>query len=116
MRLHSGQECSRVIKMRRLSLRPLIKKRGIDDDLAIGSEFELGSIHGSRGGPFEVDPFAVIAAAVAWTFEFVFGGLPVRSAAQMCAASVDHKQTVRCAINPNAIFLLKFGVDPKRKL
>src|ERR1700691_4088444 len=62
--LHSRQECSWIIEMRRLSFWPLIEPRCVDNDLPIGSQFDLGAVHRSRGRPFEINSFAVIAAAV----------------------------------------------------
>src|SRR5919109_896337 len=68
------------------------------------------AIHRTRRWPFEVHSLAVIPAAVARTLKLVFARLPVRRAAEMCASRVNNEQTIRRAINPNAIFLLPFGV------
>ena len=102
--------------MRGLSLGPLIEPRSVDDDLAVGRQFYVCAVHGSRGRPFEVDAFAVVAAAVARAFELIFAGLPIGRASQMRAACVDHEYAVRRAIHPDAIFLLELGVDAKREL
>ena len=96
--------------MTRLSFRPLIEPRRIDNDLSIGREFNFGSVHGTRRRSFEVDALAVVTAAVARTLEFVFTGLPIRRAAEMRAAGVDYKNPVGSAIDPDAIFLLELGV------
>ena len=48
---------------------------------------------------------------MARTFELVFTRLPVGSAAQMRAASVDHKESVRSLSYPNAILLLPLCID-----
>ena len=98
-----------------LSLGPLVEPGSIDDDLTIGSELDLGSIHGPRCGTFKVDPFAVIAAAVTRTLELVLTGLPVGRTAKVSAARVDYEQPVRSAIDPDAVLLLKFGVDAQRE-
>src|SRR5258707_9296449 len=63
--LHSRQECSRIVKFAGLSLGPRIQLRGIHQDLSVGREFDVGTVHGTRCGPFEVDAFAVISTAVA---------------------------------------------------
>src|SRR5690242_17475249 len=97
-----------------LPLGPLIEPRSVDDDLPIGSELHVRPVHRARRRAFEVDPFAVIAAAVARTLELVFAGLPVRSAAQMCAARVDNKDAVWSAVHPDAVFLLKLGIYAQR--
>src|SRR5580692_491251 len=102
--------------MRRLPFRPLIEPGGIDNDLPIGSQFDLGAVHRTRSRAFEVDAFAVIAAAVAWTLEFVLARFPVRSAAEVGTARVDHEHSVGSAIDPDAVFLLKFCVDAQREL
>src|SRR6266446_5059699 len=73
-------------------------------------------IHRPGRRPFEVDPFAVIPAAVTRTLELVFAGLPVWRAAQVSAARVDYEYAIRRAIYPDAKFLLEFGIDAKRKL
>src|SRR5207237_9769652 len=38
-------------------------------------------------------------------------GLPIRYAAQVSAAGVDHKRAVRRAVHPYAVLLLPFGID-----
>src|SRR5579862_4753717 len=75
----------------------------------------MGSIHGTRRWAFEVDTFAVVAAPVARAFKFVFAGFPVRRAAKVGAACVDHEQTIGRAVNPDTEFLLKLGVDAECK-
>src|SRR5258705_11732860 len=74
----------------------------------------MSAIHRARRGAFEVDAFAVIAAAVTRALEFVFAGFPVRRAAEMGAAGVDDENTIGSAVNPDAIFLLPLGVDADR--
>src|SRR5580693_8672832 len=102
--------------MRRLTLRPLIEPRGIDNDLAIGGKFNFRAVHGTRGWAFEVDALAVVTAAVAGTLELVLARLPVWRAAEVGAACVDHEHAVGSAIDPDAILLLKLGVDAEREL
>ena len=70
----------------------------------------VGTVHRARRGAFEVHAFAVIAAAVARTLELVFAGFPVRRAAKMRAAGINHKEPVGSAVHPDAVFLLKLGV------
>src|SRR5260370_24262254 len=105
------QICSRIIEFARLSLGPLIKPGGIHDDLAIGSQFYMRAIHGPRRRPFEVDTFAVVAAAVARALELVFAGFPIGRTAQMCAASVNDEHTALRAVHPEEVLLLPFGID-----
>jgi hypothetical protein len=64
-----------------LSFGPLIKTRNINDDLAVGSQFYVGSVHRSGSRSFKVDAFVVVATTVAGTLEFVLAGLPIRRAA-----------------------------------
>ena len=71
--------------------------------LPVGSSCTMCAIHGPRRGPFEIDAFAVVAAAVARALELVFGGLPLRRAAQMGAARENHEDAVRLAHHPDAI-------------
>ena len=76
----------------------------------------MRAIHRTRRWSFEVDSFAVVAAAVARTLEFVFAGLPVGRAAEMRAPCINHEQTVRRTVHPDAIFLLEFGVDSESEI
>src|SRR5258708_18988730 len=76
----------------------------------------MSSVHGARGGAFEVDPLAVIAAAMTRTLELVFAGLPVGRATEMRATRIDHEYPIGRAIDPDAILLLKLGIDSEREL
>src|SRR5579862_3024862 len=113
--LNARQERSGIIKVRGLSLGPLIQARSVYDDLSIRSQFDLRAIHGAWCRPFKVNSFAVVAAAMARAFEFVFARLPIGSAAQMCAARVNDKEPIGSAVDPYTIFLLEFCVDAKRE-
>src|ERR1700726_4600328 len=93
-----------------LPLRPLIEPRNVDNDLAVGSQFQVRAVHGPRRGTFEVDTFAVVSAPVAGTFEFVLAGFPVRRAAEMRPRPEDNEHPVRCAGDPDAVFLLPLGI------
>src|SRR5258708_28037041 len=97
-----------------LSLGPLVEPRGVYDDLAVGRQFYVGAIHRARCGAFEIDAFAVVAAAVTRALEFVFAGFPVRRAAEVRAARVDDENAVGRAVDPDAVFLLPLGVDAER--
>jgi len=94
-----------------LPLGPLIKTGNIDNDLTVGGQFYVGSVHWSRSGSFKIDTFVVVPTTVARTFEFVLAGLPIGRAAQMSATRVDDKQPVRRAVHPDAVFLLKLSID-----
>ena len=80
-----------------------IQPAGVHDDLAGGVHFDVRAVHRPRRGPFEVDAFGVVPAAVARALEFVFAGLPFRSAAQVGAARKDHEDAVGFAHHPDAI-------------
>src|SRR5215472_17194135 len=100
--------------MARLSLGPGIQARSIHNDLSVGRHLNVSPIHRARRRTFEVDPFAVVAAAVAGTLEFVFAGLPIRGAAEVCTAGINNKEAIGSAVHPDAVFLLKLGVKAKR--
>src|SRR5712692_1032633 len=97
--------------MARLSLGPLKKTRSVDNDLAVRRQLDVRAVHRTRRGALEVDAFAVVAAAVARTLEFVFAGFPIGRAAKMRAARVDDENAVGCAIDPDSNFFLNLGVD-----
>src|SRR5581483_883647 len=105
--LNAGQKCAWVIKVRGLSFRPLIQAAHIHQDLTIGRDIHVRSVHRPRRRPFEVDSFTVVTTAVTRTLEFVLRRLPVGRAAQVGAARINHEQPVWCAIHPDAIFLLE---------
>src|SRR5215216_5790550 len=100
-----------IIKLVLVTLRPPVELSGIHDDLPFGVLLDIGAIHRSRGRPLEIDPFAVVAAAVTRTFELVLRRLPVRRTPEMRAARVDNEQAVGCFVYPNAILLLPFIAD-----
>src|SRR5580693_2076026 len=93
-----------------LPLRPLIEARNVDNDLAVGSQFQMCAVHGTRRGTFEVDAFAVVSAPVAGTFEFVLAGFPVGRAAEMRTTRENNEHAVRCTADPDAVLLLPLGV------
>src|SRR5579859_4114500 len=97
-----------------LALGPLKQARGVDNDLAVGGQFDVRAVHRPRCGAFEVHAFTVVAAAVARTLEFIFAGFPVRGAAEMGAARVDDEDAIGRAIDPDAIFLLPLGIHAER--
>src|SRR5581483_5385746 len=112
-----SQPCSRgaiaFIELAGLSLRPLIQLGNIHQNLAIRRQFYMSSVHGTWRRAFEVHPFAVVTAAVAWTLELVFRRLPIWRATQVCTPGVDHEEAIRSAIHPNAVFLLELGIYAK---
>src|ERR1700730_2893320 len=63
----------------------------------------MRAIHGPRSGTLEIDSFRIVAAAMARALEFVFAGLPFRSASQVGAAREDHEDAVRFANHPDTI-------------
>jgi len=74
----------------------------------------MSAIHRARRGTFEVNALAVVAAAMARTFELVLASFPVRCAAEMRATSVNDKQAIRSLGYPDAILLLPFSIHPER--
>src|SRR5205807_4376174 len=101
---------SRIAEVAGLSLGPLIEPGGVHNNLAVWRQLHVRAIHGARRGPFKVDPFAVVAAAVAGALELVFAGFPVGRAAEVRAARVDDKDAIGCAVHPDTIFLLPLGI------
>src|SRR2546421_318341 len=106
--------CTRIIELIFIAFRPPVKCGYVHHDLSFGIEFHMSAVHRPWCGTFEINPLAVIATAVAGTFEFVFARFPIRRATQVGAASVDHKYSVGSLVHPNAILLLPLGVDPQR--
>ena len=53
---------------------------GVDDNLAVRGQFELGTVHRSRRRIFQANSLVVVAAAVARELEFVLRWLPISSA------------------------------------
>src|SRR5271169_3856866 len=80
-----------------------VEPAGIDGNFSRGVEQHVGAVHGTRRGPFEIDAFTVVAAAVAGALEFVFGGLPFRRTAEVRAAGEDHEEAIGFAHDPDAI-------------
>src|SRR5271155_4808706 len=80
-----------------------VEPAGIYGNFSRGVEQHVGAVHGTRRGAFEIDAFAVVAAAVAGAFEFVFSGLPFRSAAKVRTASEDDEEAIGLADDPDAI-------------
>src|ERR1700733_9533820 len=75
------QERSVVVELAWLAFGPLIQLCNIHQDLTVGCDFDLSSIHGARRWSLEINSFAVVSAAVARTLEFVLAWLPVGRAA-----------------------------------
>src|SRR5438445_9157814 len=74
------------------------------------------AVHRTRRRAFEVNSFAVVAAAVAGAFEFVFAGFPIRRASQVRADGRDHEDAFRIADHPDAMRVLEFRVDAKAEV
>ena len=85
---------------------PIIEDTGINDYLSLSIQFEFGPIHGPWSGPFEIDPFAVIAAPMTGALEFVFARFPVGSTAQVSATRIDNEQTLGIAHYPYPVVFL----------
>lgn len=71
----------------------------------------MATVHRTRRRPFKVNTLDIVAAPVAWAFEFVFAWLPVRRATEMSAARKDDKQAVGSSVNPDAMRHLVFFVN-----
>src|SRR5712692_7471311 len=96
--------------MARLSLRPLIEPGSIHNDLIVRGIFHVCAVHRPRRGPFEVDALAVVSAPMAGALELVLARLPIRRAAQMSTASIDDKDTIGGAVDPDAVLLLPLRI------
>src|SRR5260370_30376405 len=79
-RLSRRQKRPRIVEMACLPLGPLIKTRNINDDLTVGSQFYVGSVHWSGSRSFKIDAFVVVPTTVAGTPEFVLAVLPINPA------------------------------------
>src|SRR5262249_32631846 len=108
--LHVQKRAS-IVELAGLAFGPGKQLGDINDDLAVGRQFDFSPVHGTRRWAFEVNSFAVVAAAVAGTFEFVLAGLPVGGAAQVRAAGINHEQTIGSAVDPDAVLLLPLSVN-----
>src|SRR5579859_595970 len=93
-----------------LALWPFEKLGNIHNNLSVGRQLQSCAVHRTRRRPFEVDSLAVVTAAMAGTLEFVLAGFPIGSAAEVRATGVNHKQAVRSAVHPDAVFLLTLGI------
>src|SRR5262245_63621424 len=76
----------------------------------------MGTIHRPRRRTLEVDAFRIVAAAVAWTLELVFAGLPIRRATQVRANGRDHEDAFRIANDPDTVRVLKFSIDAEAEV
>src|SRR5207247_7752736 len=92
------------------ALRPRVELARIDLNLAFGIEFNFRPIHWTRRRPFEVDPFDIVAATMAGTFELVLARIPIGGASQVSATRVDYKQPLCIAHYPDAVLVLKLRV------
>src|ERR1051326_9165130 len=110
------QDCAGVVKLRTLPFRPLEFAAQIDDDLALRVEFHVCPIHGPRRRPLEVHSFGIVATAVARALELVLAGLPVRSAAQVCADRRDDENALGVAHYPDAVLILKLGIHTEAEV
>src|SRR5882724_12900940 len=73
--------CARVVELVLLALWPFIEFAHIHHNLTFRIQFDVRAIHRPRRGPFEVDRFTVVTAAMTRTLEFVLAWFPVRRAA-----------------------------------
>src|SRR5687767_15112931 len=84
----------------------------VDDDLSVrGVDEDLGAFERARRRTFEVDPGAVVAAAVTRAFELVLRREPVGLAAEVCAGSDQGVEHLLVADHPDAVLLLPALVD-----
>ena len=105
-----------VVEVTLLTLRPLIKSRGVDDDLPGRIGLNMCAVHRPRRRSLEVYPFAGVAAPVARALELVLAGLPIGRASQVSAPGVDDEQPFGVANNPDAVLLLEFRVDAEAEI
>ena len=99
-----------------LPLRPLVQARGVDDDLSGRIKLNVRSVHRTRRRSLEVYSFAGVAASVTRAFELVFGRFPIWCASQVSASGIDHEEPLGVSNDPDAILLLKLGIDSKAEI
>ncbi|MCM3869828.1 MAG: hypothetical protein ND895_03875 [Pyrinomonadaceae bacterium] len=106
-----------VIKLRALSLRPLIKLGGVGDNLPLRINFDVNSIKWAGRRSFAIDAVAIEgapqaeAASVTRAPELVFLNNPIRGASLMRTAREKHVQTIGVAYNTDAMRLKKSSVN-----
>ena len=88
-----------------------IDDRLVDHQLTVVADYYLESIHRARRRSFEVQTADVIAGAMAWALELLFGLEPSRSASEMRALGEDRVKAGLGADDPGAILLLEFFTD-----
>src|SRR5258708_4262441 len=88
-----------------------VDHRLVDHQLPVVADRDLESIHRARRRSFEVEPADVIARAMTWALEFLFGLEPSRSASEMRALGEDRVEAGLGADNPGAEILLVFLTD-----
>src|SRR4030095_2533587 len=103
-----------IVELIVLALGPFIKLGYVHHNLSFRIELDMGAIHRSRSRPFKIDRLAIVPAAMTGTLKLVLTGFPVRRAAEMRAARVDHKNPIGSFVYPDAILLLPLGVNAKR--
>ena len=110
------QDCPRVGELGTLAFRPAVQMAQVDDDLAVGVEFDLSAVHGPRRRTFKVDAFGVIAAAMTRALELVLAGLPVWGAAKMRTHRRDHENAFGVSHDPDPVLALELGIDAESEV
>src|SRR5207302_7636922 len=80
-----------------------VQATGIDHDFPRRIELHVGTVHGPRRRPFEIDGFGIVAAAMARALELVLAGLPFRRATQMSATGENDEEPIGLLDHPDAI-------------
>jgi len=76
----------------------------------------VGAVHWPGRRAFEVDALRIVAAAVTGTLKFVFAGFPVGRTAEVGADRRDDENALGVTDYPNALLILKFGIDAETEV
>lgn len=110
------------IKLRALSLGPLIKLAEVDDNLTVGIDFDVNAIKWARRWPLAIYAVAIESAPhtevafVTGAPELVLLRNPIRCAPLMSTPRVKHVQTFGVAYNGDAMRLKKSRVNTNSKI
>jgi hypothetical protein len=85
-------------------------------DLAVRVELDVGAVHRTRRGTFEIDSLGVVAAAMARALELVFAGNPVGRATEVGANRRDHEDALAVAYDPDSMLALELCVDAETEI
>ena len=76
----------------------------------------MSAIHRSGSRALKINSFTVITTTVTRALKLVFGRFPIGCASQVSASGIDHEESLGISDDPDAILLLKLGIDPKAEI